>query len=69
MSNIKIFDNIKDVCEDRGLSISALERKANIGNGTISRWNESSPRLDKIMAVAKALEVPLSVLIEEEVTE
>lgn len=69
MSNIKIFDNIKNICEDKGLSISALERKANIGNGTIHKWNESSPRLNKVMAVANALEIPLAELIGEETSE
>lgn len=64
-----IFDKIKAICEEKKISISALERMADLGNGTISGWNESSPRLDKIMAVAKVLEVPLSVLVEEEVTE
>lgn len=64
-----IFDKIKAICDERKISISALERMANLGNGTISGWNESSPRLDKIMAVAKVLEIPLSALVEEEVTE
>lgn len=64
-----IFDNIKAICEERKLSISALERMAGLGNGTISGWNESSPRLDKITAVADALGIPLSELIKDEVEE
>lgn len=64
-----IFDNIKAICEERKLSISALERMAGLGNGTISGWNESSPRLDKITAVADALGIPLSELIKDEVTQ
>lgn len=61
-----IFDKIKAICDERKISISALERMANLGNGTISGWNESSPRLDKIMAVANALEIPLAELIKED---
>lgn len=57
-----IYDNVKAICEERNLPISALERMAGLGNGTISGWNESSPRLDKITAVAKALDVPLEAL-------
>lgn len=64
-----IFDNIKAICEERKLSISALERMAGLGNGTISGWNESSPRLDKITAVADALGIPLLELIKDEVEE
>ena len=61
-----IFDNIKTMCEERGMSISALERKAGLGNGTISGWSESSPRLEKIMAVANVLGVTIEDLIKKE---
>lgn len=64
-----IYDNIKSICSDRGISISALERMAGLGNGTISRWNESSPRLDNIKEVADCLEVPLEELITERIAE
>lgn len=62
-----IYDNVKAICEERNLPISALERMAGLGNGTISGWNESSPRLDKITAVAKALDVPLDALTRSDV--
>lgn len=61
-----IFDKIKSICDEKKISISALERMAGLGNGTISGWNESSPRLDKITAVANALNIPLTDLIEGE---
>ena len=61
-----LFDKIKAICAEKGMSISLLERTAGLGNGTIDGWNDSSPRLDKIMAVAKVLEIPLEELIKEE---
>ena len=48
-----IFNNIKKLCEKRGISISQLEKEAGLGNGTISGWKESMPRIDSLQAVAK----------------
>ena len=61
-----VFDNVKAICEERNLPISKLEQMAGLGNGTISGWKESSPRLDSITAVANALNIPLSALIGSE---
>lgn len=58
-----LFDKIKAICQEKGMSISLLERTAGLGNGTIDGWNTSSPRLENILAVAKVLGVPLSELV------
>lgn len=61
-----LFDRIKAICAEKGMSISYLERTAGLGNGTIDGWNNSSPRLDNVIAVAKVLDVPIEKLIKEE---
>lgn len=58
-----IVDNVRSLCKERGMSISALEKAANLGNGTISRWGSSSPRVDSLLSVAKCLGVPLDRLL------
>ena len=50
-----ILKRIKEKCLEKGLTISALEKQAGIGNGTIARWNTSSPTVESIQAVAKVL--------------
>lgn len=59
-----MLEKIKEIAEKQGLSISALEKKANIGNGTIARWNNSSPNLDTLQKVANALGIGLNELLE-----
>ena len=60
-----IYSRIKEICDSKGISIRSLEQKAGLGNGVISAWDECSPRASSILAVAKALEVPVEQLLEE----
>lgn len=58
-----IYDTIKDLCKERGLSVSSVEKKAGLSNGAISKWNDSSPTVDKLNAVAKVLNVKVDCLL------
>lgn len=60
-----IYDNIKSIAEKKGMSIAEIEKKAQIGNGTIGRWRESFPNVDSIVKVAKVLNVSVNTLIKE----
>lgn len=60
-----IYDNIKKACEKQKISICQLEKMAGLGNGTIGGWRESNnPRMQNLEAVAKALGVKVSKLLE-----
>jgi transcriptional regulator with XRE-family HTH domain len=59
-----IFDKIKRISEEKGLSICALEKKANLGNGTIAGWKDKSPTLGKLQAVAAVLDVKVSDIVD-----
>lgn len=61
-----IFNIIKRFCAERNISISQLEKEAGLGNGTISGWKESMPRIDSLQAVAKVLKVSVDDLLSEE---
>ena len=54
---------IKELCEERGISIRALERALELGNGTIARWDVSRPSVDKIAKVAKFFDKPIEFFI------
>ena len=60
-----ILENVKELCAKKDISISALEKKAGIGNGTISGWNEYNPKLDTLMKVADALDVSVTRLLRK----
>ena len=58
-----IYENVKQLCNKKGISISELEKKANLGNGTIGGWRNSSPKLSSLQAVAEVLNVKLEKLL------
>ena len=58
-----IFENIKEIAYSKGFSIRVVEQKAGLGNGTITSWRTSSPTIEKLEKVAKALGVPVTALI------
>ncbi|MBQ8279705.1 MAG: helix-turn-helix transcriptional regulator [Roseburia sp.] len=50
-----IYDKIKEVCKAKGLSVTQVEKQANLSTGAISKWNESSPTVENLKAVADVL--------------
>ncbi len=56
---MSIVNRVQDIVKSRGTNFKQLERECGIGNGTIRRWDEQSPRLDKICAVANYLQISL----------
>ena len=58
-----IYDKVKSICEEKGISVRQLEIKAGLTNGTISKWNKSSPTISNLKAVADVLKVKVDKLI------
>lgn len=61
-----VYDKVKKMADKRGISIYALERRAGLQNGAISKWRESSPTLKSLQAVAAALDVTVDELIKDD---
>lgn len=61
-----IYENIKRICTDKGISISELEKKSGLGNGTIKKWETSSPTINKLEAVAKILDASIVDILGQE---
>ena len=59
-----IFENVSKIAKERKISISELERRAGLSNGSISKWRVSSPTVDNLKAVAKVLNVKVDKLLE-----
>ena len=60
-----IYDTIKALCKKRGLSVTSVEKEAGLSNGALSTWNDSSPTVDKLNAVAKVLNVKVDCLLRQ----
>lgn len=58
-----IFENIMRLCAEKKISIAKLEREAGIGNGTVARWGESSPRVDSLQKVANYFGITVDELL------
>lgn len=59
-------DLIRALANARGLSLTNLEITLGLGNGTISRWNKSSPNSDKLVKVADFFHVSTDYLLGRE---
>lgn len=61
-----IYDKIKSLCKEQGLSINSLENAAGLSKGAISKWNKSKPTVDKLSAVAKILGISIDKLLDND---
>ena len=60
-----LYERIKALCDEQGISIMECEKRAELGNGAIGAWRTASPRISSVQAVARALGVGVSELLEE----
>ena len=58
-----IVDRVKEKGAEINESISSIEKKCGLGHGTIRRWNDNSPAVDKAKLVADYLQVSLEWLV------
>ena len=59
-----MYEKVKAMAEEHGMSIAALEKKAGIANGTIGRWRDTNgPTVVTLEKIAKALDVDLKDLL------
>lgn len=56
---------IRELCSANNISIMALEKACGLGNGTIARWDNMRPSVDKIAAVARYFHKPIEYFIED----
>ncbi|WP_337659237.1 helix-turn-helix transcriptional regulator [Eisenbergiella tayi] len=60
-----LYNNVKTLCDERGISISRLERELDFPRSSISKWNDNEPGIRKVQKVADFLEVPIEKLLED----
>lgn len=59
----ELVDRLKSEVKKKGITFNRIERECGLGNGTIKRWNDQSPRLDKLIIVAQYVGVSLDYLV------
>lgn len=58
-----LFENVQKTAKQRGLSIRALNEKAQLGTNAIYKWKTQNPSTDKLQAVADVLGVSVDYLL------
>ena len=60
-----IYNKIKKMCEAKNISIHKLEVECGLGNNTVNRWKNVSPRVDNLKKVAEYFGVSIEFLMKE----
>lgn len=60
---MSIVTRVQEIAEKKHTTIKAIERAIGIANGSIRRWDESSPSCEKAKKVAEHLDISLEWLI------
>ncbi len=60
-----VYENVKKICDEKGISISQLEKDAGLSVGSIVKWKNCIPKADSLQAVAKVLKVKMEKLLQE----
>lgn len=58
-----IYETIKTLCEEKGLTIKALEEKAGVANGVVGKWRKNTPQVDTAQKIADVLGVTIDELV------
>ena len=61
-----LYDNVKKLCEEKGVSILSLEKALGFPRSSICKWNENEPGIRKVQKVADYLEVSIEELLAED---
>ena len=61
---IMILEKILKLAEKNSISVSCLEKTLGFGNGTIKKWGESSPSVNKLKKVADYFGVSIEYFLE-----
>lgn len=54
-----MYQKIQEKCKEMGISVSKLERELGFPRGSIYKWTDHKPSIDKVKAVAEFLKVPI----------
>lgn len=62
---MQIYERIKEIAKEKKITIDAIEKEANLGRGSLSKWNTVSPSVSNLLKVAAILNVHIGELVEE----
>ena len=61
---MKLYETIKELCKEKGISIAKLEREVKLSIGSISHWRVSDPKVGNVKAVTDYLQCTIDELVK-----
>lgn len=61
-----LYDKIKEVASNKNVTIYRIEKDLGLSNGSISKWNESTPFSTSLIKVASYLGTTVEYLTKEQ---
>ncbi len=58
-----LYDNVKSICQKRGVSVWKMEHDLGFPNSSVRKWNENEPGIRKVKKVADYLGVTIEQLL------
>ena len=59
-----LYDKISLFCKEINIPLYLFEKECGFGNGTITGWKSSNPRIDSLQKVAKQMGVSIEELLK-----
>lgn len=64
-----MVERIRELCKEHGTNFKQLEEKTGLANGSVARWDNSSPSAEKVRRVAEFFGVTCDYIIRGEAAE
>lgn len=61
-----MYKIIQDLCSERGISVSKLERDLKFPRGVLYKWDSCVPGVDKVKKVADYFNLPIEYFLSNE---
>jgi len=58
-----MYLKIKNLCDERHISIYRLEKDLNLSSGIVRKWKNSIPSVEKINKIAQYFNMPITYFI------
>lgn len=66
---MSIYQKVKKACDEKNISVMALEEKLGFPRSSICKWDKSVPGANKLKAVSNELGKPMEYFLEDDTTE
>ena len=63
---MKIYDKIKELCKEKGITITALEKELGFARGSLSKIDKNKPGIDRVQKLANYFGKPVEYFTKDE---